>query len=87
MNGQYFSESAFIAASESAPKRGTAYAGGSRQGRQSRYARDRTDVGAMIPDYRGGISYTKGFGTMLAARRRAFRGDGDGRRVRQPLWR
>lgn len=34
-------------------------------GEAVKYLTSRTDVGAMIPDYRGGIAYAKGFGHLL----------------------
>ncbi len=34
-------------------------------GESVKYLASRTDVGAAIPDYRGGVSYAKGFGHML----------------------
>ena len=34
-------------------------------GEAVKYLPNRTDVGAMIPDYRGGISYAKGFGHLM----------------------
>jgi hypothetical protein len=34
-------------------------------GEAVKYLASRTDVGAMIPDYRGGISYAKGFGHLM----------------------
>ena len=34
-------------------------------GEAVKYLTSRTDVGAMIPDYRGGVAYAKGFGHLL----------------------
>jgi Flp pilus assembly protein TadD len=62
---QYLSESSFIAGVGAAtlPWRGvTAWL---EAGEAVKYIPNRTDVGAMIPDYRGGVSYAKGFGHLM----------------------
>ena len=41
-------------------------------GEAVKYLSDRKDVGAMIPDYRGGISYSKGFGHLMGGSRGFF---------------
>lgn len=64
-NPQYLSESSFILAAgvASLPWRGiTAWF---EAGEAVNYLPNRTDVGAMIPDYRGGISGAKGFGHLM----------------------
>ena len=41
-------------------------------GEAVKYLPNRTDVGAMIPDYRGGISYAKGFGHLMSSSKGLF---------------
>jgi tetratricopeptide (TPR) repeat protein len=41
-------------------------------GESLRYAAARPDSGRMVPDYRGGLSYAKGFGNLLAPGRTGF---------------
>lgn len=62
---EYLSESSFIfgIGIASLPWRGiTAWFEG---GEAIKYLRKRADVGAMIPDYRGGLAFAKGFGHLL----------------------
>ena len=62
---QYLSESSFIfgVGVTTLPIHGVV--GWFEAGEAVKYLPDRTDVGAMIPDYRGGIAYAKGFGHLL----------------------
>jgi tetratricopeptide (TPR) repeat protein len=62
---QYLSESSFIFAVgiNSVQRHGFTVWG--EAGEAVKYLTKRTDVGAMIPDYRGGIAYAKGFGHLL----------------------
>lgn len=62
---QYLSESSFIfgAGVATLPWRGVT--GWFEAGEAVKYLPNRTDVGAMIPDYRGGISYAKGLGHLM----------------------
>jgi Flp pilus assembly protein TadD len=62
---QYLSEDSFIfgAGLATLPWRGIT--GWFEAGEAVKYLPSRTDVGAMIPDYRGGISYSKGFGHLM----------------------
>lgn len=62
---QYLSESSFIfgVGVATLPWRGVT--GWFEAGEAVKYLPDRTDVGAMIPDYRGGASYAKGFGHLM----------------------
>ena len=64
-NPQYLSETSFIFALgvSSTPRHGTTT--WFEAGEAMKYLTSRTDVGAMIPDYRGGIAYAKGFGHLL----------------------
>jgi hypothetical protein len=69
---QYLSESSFIlgAGIASVPWRGvTAWF---EAGEAIKYLTGRKDVGAMIPDYRGGLSFGKGFGHLMGASRGLF---------------
>jgi Flp pilus assembly protein TadD len=69
---QYLSESSFIVGVGAAtlPWRGiTSWV---EAGEAVKYIPSRADVGAMIPDYRGGISYSKGFGHLLGSSKGLF---------------
>jgi len=69
---QYLSESSFIFAVgvASVPWRGLTTWWES--GEAVKYLASRKDVGAMIPDHRGGASYAKGFGHLLGGNRGWF---------------
>src|SRR3984885_7084486 len=69
---QYLSESSFIfgAGVATLPWRGMT--GWFEAGEAVKYLPSRTDVGAMIPDYRGGLSYAKGFGHLLNSSKGLF---------------
>ena len=71
-NPQYLSESSFIigAGIATLPWRGAT--GWFEAGEAIKYIPSRTDVGAIIPDYRGGISYAKGFGHMMNSSKGLF---------------
>lgn len=62
---QYLSESSFIFGVGLATNTWHGLTGWGEAGEAVKYLSSRTDVGAMIPDYRGGISYGKGFGHLL----------------------
>lgn len=61
---QYLSESSFIFGAGLSTKVVHGLMGWAEAGEAVRYL-SRKDVGAMIPDYRGGIAYAKGFGHLL----------------------
>ena len=69
---QYLSESSFILGFgvASVPWRGLTTWW--EAGEAVKYLTSRTDVGSMIPDYRGGVSYAKGFGHKLGGERGLF---------------
>ncbi len=69
---QYLSEDSFIfgVGVSTTPWRGMV--GWFEAGEAVKYLPDRTDVGAMIPDYRGGVAYAKGFGHMINGARGWF---------------
>lgn len=69
---QYLSETAFIfgVGITTLPIHGVL--GWFEAGESVKYLTDRTDVGAMIPDYRGGIAYAKGFGHLLGGSKGFF---------------
>jgi Flp pilus assembly protein TadD len=69
---QYLSESSFIfgAGVATLPWRGVT--GWFEAGEAVKYIPSRTNIGAMIPDYRGGISYAKGFGHLMNGGRGLF---------------
>ena len=62
---QYLSETSFIigVGVSTLPIHGVV--GWFEAGEAVKYLTNRTDVGAMIPDYRGGIAYAKGFGHLM----------------------
>ena len=62
---QYLSETSFIfgVGVTTLPIHGVV--GWFEAGEAVKYLPNRTDVGAMIPDYRGGIAYAKGFGHLM----------------------
>jgi hypothetical protein len=62
---QYLSESSFIFAAGVATMPWRGITGWFEAGEAVKYLPSRTDVGAMIPDYRGGVSYAKGFGHLM----------------------
>jgi Flp pilus assembly protein TadD len=62
---QYLSESSFIFGVGLATLPWRGITGWFEAGEAVNYLPSRTNVGAMIPDYRGGISYAKGFGHLL----------------------
>jgi Flp pilus assembly protein TadD len=65
INPQYLSESSFIFAVGAATLPWHGLTGWFEAGEAVKYLPTRTDVGAMIPDYRGGISGAKGFGHLM----------------------
>jgi Flp pilus assembly protein TadD len=64
---QYLSETSFIfgVGVTTLPIHGVV--GWFEAGEAVKYLTNRADVGAMIPDYRGGIAYAKGFGHLMGA--------------------
>jgi Flp pilus assembly protein TadD len=62
---QYLSESSFIFGVGVATLPWRGITGWFEAGEAVKYLPSRTDVGAMIPDYRGGISYARGFGHLM----------------------
>jgi Flp pilus assembly protein TadD len=64
---QYLSETSFIfgVGVTTLPIHGVV--GWFEAGEAVKYLTNRTDVGAMIPDYRGGIAYAKGFGHLMGS--------------------
>jgi tetratricopeptide (TPR) repeat protein len=64
-NPQYLSESSFIVGVGAATIPWRGITGWFEAGEAVKYLPNRTDVGTMIPDYRGGLSYGKGFGHLM----------------------
>jgi len=62
---QYLSESSFIFGVGIATNTWHGFTGWGEAGEAVKYLSSRKDVGAMIPDYRGGVSFGKGFGHLL----------------------
>lgn len=63
---QYLSETSFIAGAGIATKTYRGLTGWFEAGEAMKYLGSRKDVGRMIPDYRGGVAYAKGFGHLFA---------------------
>ncbi len=64
-NPQYLSESSFIVGAGIATLPWRGVTGWFEAGEAIKYLPSRADIGAMIPDYRGGISSAKGFGHLM----------------------
>jgi len=62
---QYLSETSFIFAVGVSSVQRHGFTVWGEAGEAVKYLSKRTDVGAMIPDYRGGVAYAKGFGHQL----------------------
>ena len=62
---QYLSETSFIVAFGIATVTRHGITGWFEAGEAVKYLPNRSDVGAMIPDYRGGIAYAKSFGHLM----------------------
>lgn len=69
---QYLSESSFIIGVGMATLPWRGMTGWFEAGEAVKYLPSRTDVGAMIPDYRGGVSYAKGFGHLMNSSKGLF---------------
>ncbi|MGH7248945.1 MAG: tetratricopeptide repeat protein, partial [Pseudomonadota bacterium] len=65
INPQYLSESSVIFAAGVATNVWHGAMGWFEAGEAVNYLPNRTDVGAAMPDYRGGLSFTKGFGHLF----------------------
>jgi Tfp pilus assembly protein PilF len=66
MPPQYLSESSFIVAGGVAMRTWRGITGWFEAGEAMRYMGSRKDAGAMIPDYRGGVSFARGFGHLMS---------------------
>ncbi|MDQ2711228.1 MAG: tetratricopeptide repeat protein [Acidobacteriota bacterium] len=69
---QYLSESAFVFGAGMSTKTWHHLTGWAEAGEGVKYLPSHHDVGAAIPDYRGGLNYTKGFGTLLGDPKSGF---------------
>lgn len=65
MAPQYLSESSFIVGAGIATKTYRGLTGWFEAGEAIKYLNSRKDVGTMIPDYRGGLSFARGFGNLM----------------------
>ena len=72
VNPQYLSETSFIFGLGLATRPWHGVTGWFEAGEAVKYLPNRADVGAMIPDYRGGISAAKAFGHLLGGSRGLF---------------
>ncbi len=66
---QYLSESSFILGAGVSSKTWHHLTGWAEAGESVKYLPFRRDIGAAIPDYRGGLNYAKGFGHLLGSRK------------------
>ena len=64
---EYLSDSAFILSAGLSSRTWYHLTGWAEAGESFKYLPFRHDVGAAIPDYRGGVSFTKGFGMLLGS--------------------
>jgi tetratricopeptide (TPR) repeat protein len=64
---QYLSESSFIFGMGVDTRTWHHFMGWAEAGEAVKYLPDRHDIGTAIPDYRGGLNYTKGFGQLLGS--------------------
>ena len=69
---QYLSESSFIFGAGVSTKTWHHLTSWAEAGEAVKYLPFRHDVGAAIPDYRGGLNYAKGFGTLLGSTKGGF---------------
>ncbi len=71
-NPQYLSESSFIFGVGVASRQWHHITGWAEAGEAVNYLPGRKDIGAALPDYRGGVNYAKGFGSLLGSPRSGF---------------
>jgi tetratricopeptide (TPR) repeat protein len=64
---QYLSESEFIVGGGASTKQWHHLQGWAEAGEAIKYLPSRQDIGAAVPDYRGGLNFAKGFGSLLGA--------------------
>jgi tetratricopeptide (TPR) repeat protein len=69
---QYLSESSFIFGVGIATRPWRGITAWFEAGEAVKYLTDRKDVGAMIPDYRGGVAFGKGFGHLMGGSKGLF---------------
>jgi tetratricopeptide (TPR) repeat protein len=67
LDPQYLSESSFILGAGASTKTWYHFTGWVEAGEALKYLTDRHDVGTAIPDYRGGVNFAKGFGSLLGS--------------------
>ncbi len=65
LSPQFLSENSFIAGAGISTKTWHHLMGWAEAGEAIKYLPFRHDIGAAIPDYRGGVNFAKGFGTLL----------------------
>ena len=68
----YLSESSFIVGMGVQSKTWHHFTGWAEAGEAIKYLPSRSDIGAALPDYRGGINYAKGFGYLLGSSKSGF---------------
>lgn len=68
----YLSESSFIFGTGVSSKTWHHFTGWAEAGEAVKYLPGRHDVGAAIPDYRGGLNFAKGFGKLLGSEKPGF---------------
>jgi hypothetical protein len=66
---QYLSENSIIVAAGASTRQWHHLLGWAEAGISMSYLPDRHDVGTAVPDYRGGVNFARGFGSLLGASR------------------
>ena len=72
LDPQYLSESSFIFGVGASSRTWHHFTGWVEAGEAVKYLPGRRDVGAAIPDYRGGLNFAKGFGSLLGSTKPGF---------------
>ena len=72
LDPQYLSESSFIFGAGASTRTWHHFTGWVEAGESVKYLPGRHDVGAAIPDYRGGVNFAKGFGSLLGSHTPGF---------------
>jgi len=72
LDPQYLSESSFIFGAGASTRTWRHFTGWVEAGESVKYLPGRHDVGAAIPDYRGGVNFAKGFGSLLGSNTPGF---------------
>jgi tetratricopeptide (TPR) repeat protein len=72
IDGQYLSESSFIFGLGASSRTWHHLTGWAEAGEAIKYLPGRRDIGAAIPDYRGGMNFAKGFGQLMGSSKSGY---------------